>query len=197
MPKLDQQQFDDLIARVRAGDQSAATELVKVYEPEIRRDVRLRLANSQLRRTLDSTDICQSIFGNFFVRATLGQFDFERPEALLGLLARMAKNKLIDRQRRETAQQPNGSAKMVYGEIAGELHPKSPTQSPSSEVAANDLQARIESSLSEDELKIAKMRRDGFSWDEISEEFGETTDALRKRLTRAGDRILSELDLDA
>ena len=196
MPKLDQKQFDDLITRIHAGDQTAAAELVRIYEPEIRRDVRLRLANSQLRRTLDSTDICQSIFGNFFVRATLGQYEFERPEALLGLLARMAKNKVIDRQRRESVQQPNGSTKLVYGDIANEMHPKSPHQSPSAEVAAKDLQAKIETSLSDDEMKIATMRRDGYSWNEIATEFGEAADTLRKRLTRAGDRIIAELDLD-
>ena len=196
MPKLEKEQFDDLISRVRAGDQSAAAELVKTYEPEIRRDVRLRLANSQLRRTLDSTDICQSIFGNFFVRAALGQYDFERPEALLGLLAQMARNKLVDRHRRETARQPNGNAKLIYGEEGADLPPAKVNNTPSADIAAKDLQVLIEQSLSEQELAIAQMRRDGIAWAEIANELGEAPDTLRKRLTRAGDRIVKELDLN-
>ena len=42
MPKLEQEQFDNLIARVREGDPQAAVDLVRMYEPEIRRDIRLR-----------------------------------------------------------------------------------------------------------------------------------------------------------
>ncbi len=66
MVELSHEQFDDLMKPVRSGDEQAAVEMVKAYEPEIRRDVRLRLTDRKLRRTLDSTDICQSVFGNFF-----------------------------------------------------------------------------------------------------------------------------------
>ena len=45
---LDARTFDELIRRVRAGDQDAATELVKRYVPAIRRAVRFRLADAQL-----------------------------------------------------------------------------------------------------------------------------------------------------
>src|SRR5262249_8797908 len=67
--------FEDLIRRVRAGDQDAATELVRRYEDSIRRAVRFRLADTRLVRVLDSMDICQSVFASFFVRTAAGQFD--------------------------------------------------------------------------------------------------------------------------
>jgi hypothetical protein len=35
-------------------------------DPAIRRVVRVRLQDRQLRRLLDSMDICQSVLGNFF-----------------------------------------------------------------------------------------------------------------------------------
>ena len=57
MPKLEQAEFDELLSRVRRGDQLAASELVRLYEPEIRREVRLRLTSAAMRRTLDSLDI--------------------------------------------------------------------------------------------------------------------------------------------
>jgi RNA polymerase sigma-70 factor (ECF subfamily) len=61
--------FRDLITRVRNGDDQAATELVRRYEPTIRMAIRVRLDHSDLRRLLDSMDICQSVLANFFVRA--------------------------------------------------------------------------------------------------------------------------------
>lgn len=62
-----------------------------------------------MRRTLDSADICQSVFANFFVKATLGDLEFDRPEHLLRLLSQMVRNKLIDRHRRHQVRQPQGT----------------------------------------------------------------------------------------
>jgi hypothetical protein len=48
--------FEELIRRVRTWDQVAAAELVRRYEPAIRRAVRVRLANARLGNLLDSMD---------------------------------------------------------------------------------------------------------------------------------------------
>ena len=56
-----------LLDRIRAGDQGAATELVRRYEPALRRSVRLRLRDPRLRRVLDSSDVCQAVLLRFFV----------------------------------------------------------------------------------------------------------------------------------
>src|SRR5579863_5842807 len=71
--------FPALIARVRRGDEAAAVELVRRFEPEIRREVRFLLRDPHLRCTLDSMDICQSVLGSFFARAALGEYDLEQP----------------------------------------------------------------------------------------------------------------------
>src|ERR1700736_4210985 len=86
--------FADFMHRVRAGDQQAAAELVRRYESEIRREVRLRLSDPRLNRALDSMDLCQSVLGSFFVRVALGQYDLDNPRQLLKLLMGMARNKL-------------------------------------------------------------------------------------------------------
>src|SRR5262245_914953 len=49
----DDASFQDLIRRVRGGDDAAAAELVRRYEPAIRRVVRLRLTDARLRRAFD------------------------------------------------------------------------------------------------------------------------------------------------
>ncbi len=88
--------FRDLIRRVRSGDEQAGAELRRRYEPAIRRTVRARLRDTQLRRLLDSMDICQSVFASFFVNAALGRYELERPEHLLKLLTSMAHHKLTN-----------------------------------------------------------------------------------------------------
>src|SRR5262249_15456451 len=92
--------FHDLMSRVRTGEQRAAAELVRRYEPEIRRAVRVFLGDASLGRLLDSADICQSVFANFFPRVAAGKFDLQRPEDLLRLLLSMARNKLHDQARK-------------------------------------------------------------------------------------------------
>src|SRR5262249_13616623 len=53
---VDNLAFQDLMRRVRAGDPAAASELVRQYEGEIRRVIRVRL-DARLGRVLDSMDI--------------------------------------------------------------------------------------------------------------------------------------------
>jgi hypothetical protein len=60
---IEQDAYAEFIRRIRSGDQDAAAELVRLYEPEIRLEVRtwLRLRDPRLRRVFDSMDICQSV----------------------------------------------------------------------------------------------------------------------------------------
>src|SRR5215470_16392751 len=95
--------FADFIRRIRAGDDRAARELVHLYEPVIRREVRLRLGDPRLHTRFDWTDICQSVMASFFVRAAAGQYDLEQPEQLLKLLVVMTRRKLVDQKRRHGA----------------------------------------------------------------------------------------------
>jgi RNA polymerase sigma-70 factor (ECF subfamily) len=92
--------FHDLIRQVRAGDQDAAAELVRLYESAIRRAVRFRLHDARLRSQFDSMDICQSVLASFFVRAAAGQYDIDTPAQLVKLLTTMARNKLASVARR-------------------------------------------------------------------------------------------------
>src|SRR5262245_18744068 len=96
--------FEDLIRRVRAGDQAAAADLVSCYEPAMRWAVRFRLADARLGNVLDSMDICQSVLGSFFVRAASGQYEIDQPDQLLTLLVTMARNKLVAQGRKQFAQ---------------------------------------------------------------------------------------------
>src|SRR5215470_11467705 len=99
----DDNTFADFLGRVRAGDEQAAAELVRRYESAVRIEVRMRLADSRLRRVFDSMDLCQSVLASFFVRVAAGQYELERPEQLVRLLVTIARNKVAFQARRQRA----------------------------------------------------------------------------------------------
>jgi RNA polymerase sigma-70 factor (ECF subfamily) len=194
--------FQALIARVRAGEEQAAAELVRRYEPAIRRAARVRLHDTRLNRLLDSMDICQSVMASFFVRAALGQFKLETPDQLLKLLATMARNKLAGQVqvhgaarrdfRRVVANQGDGESREDAGaeRIAGH----GPT--PSRELAARELLEEALRRLSPEERRILDCREQGGEWSQIAAELRSSPEAIRKRLSRAVDRVAHELGLD-
>jgi RNA polymerase sigma-70 factor (ECF subfamily) len=186
--------FEDLVQRTRAGDQRAAAELVRRFEPAVRRVARIRLADQRLRRTLDSMDICQSVLASFFVRAAMGQYEIATPDDLLKLLAQMARNKVADRARRHHAAKRD--VKQASSEPADELNIACPQPTPSEVVGGRELLEQFRARLSPEERRLAELRAQRREWDEIAAEVGGTPEALRKRLARALDRVAGELELD-
>ena len=89
--------------QIRPGRPEAATELVPRYDPTIRRVVRMRMFDAQMRRVLDSMDICQSVWANFFVWVAGGEDMPSEPEHLIHLLAKIARHKLISQARKQHA----------------------------------------------------------------------------------------------
>src|SRR5262249_11864149 len=95
--------FRELIERLRAGDQEAASLVVGLYEPVLRRAVRVWSVDPRLWRFFDSTDICQAVFASFFARMALGKYQLRTPGDLLKLLVNMTRKKLADHVRYEGA----------------------------------------------------------------------------------------------
>jgi RNA polymerase sigma factor (sigma-70 family) len=194
--------FQTLIAQVRAGDEQAAAELVRRYEPAIRRAARVRLVDTRLNRVLDSMDICQSVLASFFVRTALGQYELETPDQLLKLLATMTRNKLAGQVkghaaarrdfRRVTQAQGDRDADSDSGDERIAAH--DPT--PSRDLAARELLDEALRRLSPEEKRILDCREQGGQWSQIATELGSTPEAIRKRLVRAVDRVAHELGLD-
>ncbi|MDZ4818210.1 MAG: sigma-70 family RNA polymerase sigma factor [Planctomycetota bacterium] len=185
--------FNELLLRVRRGDEQAATELVDRYQPHIQRLIRVRLANPTLRRQVDSTDICQSVMADFFVRAAVGQFELESPQQLVGLLSTMAKNKIAKTAAKNYAARRDIRRVLdVDGDTDPNLFP-STESTPSARCSRKDLVAAVRSRLSERDRQIAELRALGKSWMEIGIELGVSADALRIRFTRVANRIATEL----
>jgi RNA polymerase sigma-70 factor (ECF subfamily) len=82
-----------LLARLRGGQQDAATELYLRYAQRLRALVRSR-SSSQLARRVEPDDIVQSVFRRFFRRVLQGDYDVPPGEELWGLLLVIAMNKI-------------------------------------------------------------------------------------------------------
>ena len=116
----------DLLGRLRAGDPAAAAEVVRRYETAIRVAVRARLTDPALRRQFDSMDVCQSVFLSFYVRASAGQYELDRPEDLVGLLVRMALNKLASQARYHRRERRPGRTPYTRGMATTAIERKLP-----------------------------------------------------------------------
>ena len=186
--------FAEFVQRVRAGDDQAAVELVKRYEPAIRVEVRMRLSDRRLRRAFDSSDICQSVLASFFVRAASGQYDLEKPEQLIRLLIGMTRNKVAFQARKERAQRRDHRRNVAAD--PGEVNAAGTIPSPSRYVIAKELLGEFRKRLSDEERQLADLRSQGIEWAEIAAQVGGTAQGRRKQLARALDRVAHDLGLD-
>ena len=189
------QSFADLVRRVRAGDAAAAEQLVREYEPHIRRAVRVRLTDPRLRRLVDSIDICQSVMANFFARAAAGQLDLDTPRELVSLLVTMASNRLIDLHRRHSSLKADRRREVSVSQLSGgAIEGVAEVSSPSRQVAARELLEQVYTRLTPQERRLAEQRASGASWKELAALEGKSADAVRMQLQRAVERVMRELD---
>jgi RNA polymerase sigma-70 factor (ECF subfamily) len=186
--------FRQLIQRVRDGDGDAAAELLRQYETELRRLVRVRLSDPRMRRTLDSMDICQSVLAQFFVRAAAGQFELNEPRDVMKLLAVMAKNKVIEKARHLHAGVRDVRLEGASGGEALEAV-AARQDSPSEAVANRELLEEARRRLTAQERHLAEQRSLGREWADLGAELGKSPEALRKQYERAVDRVIRELGL--
>jgi RNA polymerase sigma-70 factor (ECF subfamily) len=191
----DPQEFAEFIRRIRAGEAAAAVELVRAYEPLIRREVRLHLQDTRLARIFDSVDVCQSVLASFFVRTAAGQYDLENESQLIKLLATMARNKLASAARAHFQERRDARRMAAWGQEAIR-RTLARDSDPLDIVAGRDLLARFRQCLTGEERQLAEWRGEGLSWIEIAARLGGTPDARRVQLSRAVDRVSQELGLD-
>jgi len=186
--------FRGLLQQASGGDEDAATELVRQYEPELRRLVRFWLMDSPLRRLIDSVDVAQSVFARFFVSLRTGQFDLNEPRQMIKLLITMARYRVADQVRRQSAQKRGGGLHFERNPIV--LDGLSDHRGDPGESIANaDLAEAIRERLSADVRNIIEQRLTGREWADLADEFNASPNALRKRCARAMDQAAAELGL--
>jgi RNA polymerase sigma factor (sigma-70 family) len=189
-------EYADFIRRIRDGDEEAAAELVRRYEPEIRLEVRgwLRMRNPALRRVFDSMDVCQSVLASFFARAAVGEFDLDDPPQLIRLLVGMARKKVAE-QARFHQRQRRDVRRVGVVDAEQQTVAKSP-ESPSRIASGRELLQKLRERLLDEERQIADLRARGSDWATVAAELGGTPEGRRKQLARAVARVEKELGVE-
>ncbi len=187
-------QFQNLIHRIRLRDDEAAREFVERYEKVIRRVIRIHLRDQRLRQVMDSMDVCQSVLASFFVRTALGQYDLSTPEHLINLLTTITKNKLTNQIHRHRAQRRDVLRNLTIETEGVQIADRA--SDPSEQASAREILEQVRLRLTPDERYLADQRSLGQSWVELANELGATDVALRKKLTRALNRVLCELGFE-
>ena len=186
--------------RLTHGSQDAAWELIEVYGPHVRRYVR-RTLTSDLRSKFDSIDFAQIVWASFFrepqrIRA------LTTPQQLLGYLATMARNKVIDESRRRLDSRkhdvrreeplehtPSGKERL--------LHSHDP--SPSSVAVARERWNRLVGNQPEDVRRMLELRFCGETYDEIARRLEINEKTVRRTLARliADDDLAASAELES
>jgi RNA polymerase sigma factor (sigma-70 family) len=167
--KSEQQEFAELMERVRQGSEDAVRELLDKYGPYVVWAVRKKL-NKQMRSKVDSVDFTQAVWASFFANRALAE-RLDRPEALIAFLVQVAKNKVVDEFRRLFHTQKHnlnrerslaGSAAFEAGQLAGRV----PT--PSQIAVTNELQDKLLAGHPPHYQQILEYRRLGMTQEEIA-----------------------------
>jgi RNA polymerase sigma-70 factor (ECF subfamily) len=182
------------LARIQAGDEDAARELLARYEAEVRLVVRRQLPRL-LRSRFDSLDFLQSVWGSFFrrVRSGHGPAEFEDSRHLVAFLARAAKNKVIDEYRRAASRkQDMHREEPLWTE--GNRPKDLPAQidSPSELAQAREVFGRLRDALPESKRCILELKAEGLSSRDIGERLGISERTVQRVLEELRRRAESE-----
>jgi RNA polymerase sigma factor (sigma-70 family) len=178
--------FVAFLRRIRAGDDAAATELVRRFEPLIRREVRMRIGDDRLNRAFDSVDVSQSVLACFFSQAAAGEYELYQPEQLARLLLTMARNRLISRTRIE--RRLVRDVRRLTADPSVLEHVTDGRPSPSQVVSRKEELELLKASLSDEERQIFDLRVRGLSWNEVATRLGGSGPARRMQLSRGLER---------
>jgi RNA polymerase sigma-70 factor (ECF subfamily) len=183
--------FAEFLRRIRAGDDLAAMELVRRFEPLIRREVRTRIRDHRLKRAFDSVDVSQSVLAIFFSRAATGEYELERPEQLARLLVTMARNRLVSHVRKERRLVRDVRRLSTDPAALDEVPDRQ--SSPSEILSKKEQLAQLETFLTDEEQQIFNLRTEGLSWDEVAARIGGSGPARRMQLSRGRERLERQL----
>lgn len=180
--------FKLLMKRLGDGDVAAAEEVVDQYGEHVTRAIRRRFRTRKMRVLYETEDCMQSVWGSVFS-------DVERvasiqtPEHLMRYLARVAGNKLIDRDRKFRAQcndiyrecdLPESESPGENSLIAGSLTP--------SQIAAFDDEWEVRTKeLSTEKRTILELHRQGHTSDEIAEQTDRSGRGIRRVIQQCRD----------
>jgi len=194
---MDDSVFVDLVGKAKAGDESAAGQLLRYFEDDVRLMVRVRLPRA-LRSQFDSMDFVQAVWQSFFADDE-GRARFENSRHLRAYLAGVVRNKVFaeHRRRTQTRKYDLGREEPLYvRRPSGREEPRAvaaPDPSPSQQVQADDCLDRLLAGGDSREAQVVELRCEGLTFEEVAVRLGTSersvrrvVDALRERMEARG-----------
>jgi RNA polymerase sigma factor (sigma-70 family) len=168
--------FTDLIARAKAGDQAAIREFLTRFEHEVQMMVRARLPK-KLRNQYDSADFVQAVWQSFFSDLPRNVPGFQKVAHLRRYLAGVVRNKIYEQHRRLTRTEKYDVLReeRLYIRRGDRDVPRevvSSDPSPSQAAQAGDRLAQLTAGRSPQEVDVIRLRRQGMTFEEIAAETG-------------------------
>lgn len=188
-PSHDGSELRMFLARIRAGDEEAARELLSRYEPQVRLVVRRQLPRI-LRPQFDSLDFVQSVWGSFFRRMRGASPELEDPRNLMLFLARAAKNKLIDEYRRAMSQKQDKRLEESLWEGDRPRDLVGGDDGPSEIAEAREALERLHGLVPEARQSILGLKTEGFSNQEIGQRLGLSERTVRRVIADLRKQVL-------
>ena len=163
----EREEMQRLLAALRTGDPAAAAEFYRRYGPVVRAAVRREL-HHRLRTRFDSLDFVQDVWASFLALPA-DRYTFASPQALLGFLARVAQNKVIEAFRRRFRTQKNDIAReRAEPRDGGTDEPPAPTPSPSQWAVAGEAWERLLKNVPPGHRVIVERLREGHTYEDIA-----------------------------
>ena len=180
--------FQEAMSRLRDGDDQAAWDLIKEYEPHLRRVIRRKL-DARMQSKFDSIDFAQMVWTSFFSDpAKLVQF--QDREHLLQYLVRVAKNKFVDEYRRRMRTEKHGASRECsLQDSANRLRLPKSGSTPSQYAMARERWRILMTNQSQRDQEIVRLRIGGATFDEIAKELAIGEKTVRRVLDRLMARV--------
>jgi RNA polymerase sigma-70 factor (ECF subfamily) len=180
------QDFAAVLERARGGDAEATAQLVRQYEPEVRRVARRRLGPA-LRAALESIDLVQSVHRSLLRCLRENRFTITGPQDLVALAVTMVKRKAA---RKWARLQREREVLQLRALVLSRIKPDRASK------LAEELQDLLET-LDDSDFQLVKLYLEGHSTVEAARILGLDPDSLRVRRSRLFRKLrASGLEID-
>jgi RNA polymerase sigma-70 factor (ECF subfamily) len=183
--------FAQLVDRLRAGDDDAATRVIRRFGRALIRLARQQL-DSRVRQKCDPEDVVQSVYRSFFARCRDGQFDFPAWDGLWGVLSLMTIRKCANR-----AEHFHAACRDAGREVDLEGRPGDPAwqppdrqPTPAEATLLTDLVERLMRDLDQRERHMLSLSLQGYTAQEISPQVGRSERTVERLLGRVHKQLL-------
>jgi RNA polymerase sigma-70 factor (ECF subfamily) len=187
--------FFDVMTRLRAGDQQAASEVFQRFSARLIALARSRL-DGYLRRKVDPEDILQSVCKSFFARHAQGQYELGNWDSLWTLLTVLTVRKCANsaqyhrRARRDARKEEARQGAADEAATGWEAVDREPT--PEEAAMLSETVERLMRQLDERDREILALSLQGLAPEEISTQVGYAQRTIRRVLAHVRERLQAE-----